>query len=107
MSEPGAGFTPYSIEGEEEARRRSYLEDLEFAEREDLADLVEEEIGNATGVDPTEHLVFEDPELVRIGLRGVLRSLMRHLGKEETDRQYEKAFGERPPGEERGEGGDR
>ena len=89
------------------ARRSFYEEDLLFAEREDLSGMVEAEIGNVTGVDPTEHPVLEDPELVRIGLRGVLRNLMRHLGKEETDRQYEKAFGERPPGEERGEGGDR
>lgn len=68
-------------------------EDIAFAEREDLTGLVEAEAGNATGADPTEEDVMKNPELVRIGLRGALRALMRHLGKEETDRIYRQNFG--------------
>jgi len=60
---------------------------------EDLAGFIEAEIGNATGVDPTEHPVLEDPELVRVGARSALRALMQYLGKEETDRVYEQNFG--------------
>lgn len=69
-----------------------------FAEREDIVGFVEVEAANATGVDPDEKDVFADPELVRAGLRSVLRSVMSHLGREETDRQYERAFGVPPSG---------
>ncbi len=74
--------------------------DLDFAEREDLMGLVESEVGNATGVDPTEEDVTRDPELVRIGLRGTLRALMRRLGRAETERAYRRVFGAAPEGEE-------
>ncbi|MDP9476634.1 MAG: helix-turn-helix transcriptional regulator [Actinomycetota bacterium] len=74
--------------------------DLDFAEREDLMGLVESEVGNATGVDPTVEDVTKDPELVRVGLRGSLRALMRHLGREEVDRAYRRVFGAAPEGEE-------
>ncbi len=74
--------------------------DLDFAEREDLTGLVEAEAGNATGVDPMEEDVMENPELVRIGLRGALRALMQHLGRAETLRAYRRVFGATPKGEE-------
>ncbi len=74
--------------------------DREFAEKEDLTGLVEAEAGNATGVDPMEEDVMENPELVRIGLRGSLRALMRHLGREETDQAYRRVFGSDPKDEE-------
>ena len=74
--------------------------DLDFAEREDLMGLVESEAGKAAGVDPTVEDVTKDPELVRIGLRGTLRALMRRLGRAETDRAYRRVFGAAPEGEE-------
>ena len=39
-----------------------------------------------------------DPELARAGGRQAMRSLMRWLGKEETDRAYAKEFGARGKG---------
>jgi DNA-binding XRE family transcriptional regulator len=80
---------------EEQLRR-----DMEFAQGEDIVGEVEAETANATGgaVDPAEVDVTQDPELVRIGLRTLLRSIMRHLGREETERAYERAFGVSPSG---------
>lgn len=60
---------------------------------EDLAGLIEAEVGNSSGVDPTEVDVLADPELVRVGARSALRALMQYLGKEETDRIYRQNFG--------------
>jgi hypothetical protein len=70
-------------------------QDTEFVESADIVGEVEAEASNATGgaVDPTEVDVMRDPELVRLGLRTLLRSLMFHLGPDETERAYEKAFG--------------
>jgi DNA-binding transcriptional regulator YiaG len=74
--------------------------DREFAEREDIVGQVEAEASNATGgaVNPAEVDVTQDPELVRLGLRTLLRSLMLYLGREETERTYERAFGLPPRG---------
>lgn len=75
------------------------LSDRELAENEDIVGFVEAEASNATGVDPAEAAVMEAPELVRIGLRSVLRSIMAHLGREEIDRAYRRVFGAEPPKE--------
>lgn len=75
------------------------LSDRDFAEDEDIVGFVEVEAGNAAGVDVAEVDVFEDSELARIGLRSVLRSIMAHLGREETDRAYRRAFEAEPPKE--------
>jgi transcriptional regulator with XRE-family HTH domain len=69
--------------------------DLEFAERENLDSFIEVEAANATGVDPAEHDIWSDPELVRIGLFQALRAMMRHLGRESTLRAFRAEFGER------------
>ena len=85
--------------GEEEwvvdPRPSATAEDLEFAERENLDSLVEVEAANATGVDPAEHDIWSDPELVRIGLFHALRVMMRHLGEETTRRAFRAEFGEK------------
>ena len=80
---------------EEQLRR-----DTEFAEREDIVGNVEVEAANATGgqIDPTVVDVFEEAELVRLGLRTLLRRLMDHLGRDEVDRAYETVFGSLPSG---------
>ncbi len=79
--------------------QEQHAEDVAFAEREDITGLVEAEIGNATGADPMEEDVMANPELVRIGLRGALRALMRHLGRKETDQAYRRVFGSDPKDE--------
>jgi len=81
---------------DQEQRRR----DMEFAQKEDVEGAVEAEASNATGgaIDPTEIDVTQDPELVRLGLRTLLRRLMDHLGRDEVDRAYEKVFGSLPSG---------
>jgi DNA-binding transcriptional regulator YiaG len=78
---------------EEQLRR-----DTEFAEREDIVGQVEVEAANATGgqIDPAVVDVFEETELVRLGLRTLLRRLMGHLGRDEVDRAYESEFGSLP-----------
>jgi DNA-binding XRE family transcriptional regulator len=74
--------------------------DMEFAEREDIVGEVEAEASNATGgeIDPTVVDVFEETELVRLGLRTLLRRLMDHLGRDEVNRAYEVEFGSLPRG---------
>ncbi len=85
---------------EETTEEEQLHRDMEFARREDIVGEVEAEASNATGgvVDPIEIDVTQDPELVRLGLRTLLRSLMLHLGRDEADRAYERAFGVLPSG---------
>jgi hypothetical protein len=87
-------------EHKEAADEEQLRRDTEFAEREDIVGHVEVEAANATGgeIDPTVVDVFEETELVRLGLRTLLRRLMGHLGRDEVDRAYEKEFGSLPRG---------
>jgi hypothetical protein len=87
-------------EHKETADEEQLRRDTEFAEQEDIVGQVEVEAANASGgqIDPTVVDVFEEAELVRLGLRTLLRRLMSHLGRDEVDRAYESAFGSLPSG---------
>lgn len=86
----GLGVAPEDVEEFQPALRAIARERVP----EEAEELVETEIMNITGGELFT-ISGVDPELARAGGRQALRSLMRWLGREETDRMYAKVFGER------------